>query len=495
MAVGSVLLCCAIVFVAVSVKWPFRKDEIISDLEEATSSKVEIESFRETHFPHPGCLIQGLIFRRPQAGPNAPPLITISKLTVQGSFLGLFTKHVALVRADNMHAIIPPFGTGGWSQSKTPADVIVNKFVADDSILEFSRQDPKEPRVKFLIHKFLIRGLGSKGQMEFKAGVRNPEPPGEVHSTGTLGPWRDDDPRQTPISGTYTFQEANLGSLPAIAGKLASEGKYGGVLQRMEVQGSTDVLNFEVTSSGHKTNLHTRFKALVDATTGDVTLDAVGANFGRTGVISSGKVSGRPGERGKTASIDLWSRQGRIQDVFMLFITAPHSPLNGNLNFKAHVVLPPGNPSFLRKVQLQGDFGIDAAKFVNSDTQQTVDKLSERARGEKDKDEAVPERILSNLTGHVVLTNGLATFTNLSFGVPGAVARMHGTYDLVTERINLTGDLQIQAKPSAATSGVKSFLVKALDPFLKNNHPGAVVPVKITGTYTNPSYSVSSNPK
>jgi hypothetical protein len=40
-----------------------------------------------------------------------------------------------------------------------------------------------------------------------------------------------------------------------------------------------------------------------------------------------------------------------------------------------------------------------------------------------------------------------------------------------------------------ATSGIKSFLLKAIDPFLKKNrHGGARIPVSITGTYEHPVY-------
>jgi hypothetical protein len=143
-------------------------------------------------------------------------------------------------------------------------------------------------------------------------------------------------------------------------------------------------------------------------------------------------------------------------------------------------------------VELQGDFGIDSASFTNLKTQQTVDQLSERAEGEKSED---PERVLSNLKGHVVLKDSIANFSNLSFAVPGAVAQMHGTYDLGNEGIDLRGVLHIQAKLSDATTGIQSFLIKALSPFLKNNHPGGQVPVHITGTYSHPVYRLSSGSK
>ena len=75
--------------------------------------------------------------------------------------------------------------------------------------------------------------------------------------------------------------------------------------------------------------------------------------------------------------------------------------------------------------------------------------------------------------------------------MPGALARLEGTYNLLDERIDLEGDLAMQAELSEATKGFKSFLLKAVDPFFKKKKAGAVVPVRITGTYPHPSYGIS----
>jgi hypothetical protein len=140
----------------------------------------------------------------------------------------------------------------------------------------------------------------------------------------------------------------------------------------------------------------------------------------------------------------------------------------------------------MQKVELQGDFGIDAARVTNPGTQANLEALSERAEGEPDE---VPERVVSDLKGHVVLRQGVATFSNLSFSVPGAVARLQGTYSLLTHRINLRGKVLMKANLSKATSGVKSFLLKVINPFLKkNHHGGAIVPITVTGIYPHPVY-------
>jgi len=170
--------------------------------------------------------------------------------------------------------------------------------------------------------------------------------------------------------------------------------------------------------------------------------------------------------------------------------------MSGMVSFRAKVSVPPGKRRFLEKVELEGDFGIDSGSFTKSDTQQGVNSLSQGARGkdhekDKDKDESDPETVLSDLKGHVELKNGTARFSNLSFSVPGALAQMRGTYNLLNEKIDLRGTLKTEAEVSKTTHGVRALMLKVLDPFFKNKHrEGHTAPVKITGTYEHPSFGL-----
>jgi hypothetical protein len=169
--------------------------------------------------------------------------------------------------------------------------------------------------------------------------------------------------------------------------------------------------------------------------------------------------------------------------------------MSGIVSFRARVSVPPERRPFLEKVELQGDFGIDAGRFTKSDTQEGVNHLSKGALGEEDrhkteKDDGNPETVLSDLKGHVLLKDGTARFSNLSFTVPGASARMQGTYNLLNEKIDLRGTLKTNSEPSDTTHGMKSVILKVLDPFFKKKHAGYVMPVKITGTYEHPSFGL-----
>ena len=92
--------------------------------------------------------------------------------------------------------------------------------------------------------------------------------------------------------------------------------------------------------------------------------------------------------------------------------------------------------------------------------------------------------------GQVVLEGGIAKFSDLSFGIPGAKARMHGTYNLLNHKIDLHGRMQVDTKISKTTTGVKALLLKLVDPFFKKNKKGEVVPIHIAGTYEHPQFGL-----
>jgi hypothetical protein len=472
--------------------WPFRLDAVIRDLADESDSKVTAGSFHATYFPHPGCILDQVIFQH-NPGSGAPPLITIKQLTIRGTIAGIFARHVKLVAVEGMHILIPPLGSEHF---KTPprSSVVIDDLVADGTILEVASRQAGTAPLQFVFHGFTISDVGSSAPAVFRAALSNPQPPGEITTTGKFGPWNADNVGQTDVSGEYRFENADLGTFPGISGLLASSGKYGGTLEHIEVEGNTDVPLFAVTRSSNHTDLRTQFHAIVNAENGDVFLQNVNATLRQTTIQTEGRVAGEPGQAGKTTSLTMASKEGRIQDLLLLFTKSPQAPMSGSVNFNARVSVPPGENSFLKKVELQGDFGIDAGNFTKTDTQQGLNSLSLGARGEKnpkpEKDDSNPQNVLSNLKGHVLLNDGVATFSNLSFGVPGALAQMRGTYNLISEKIDLHGTLKTEAEISKTTHGIKSLMLKVLDPLFKNKPSGYLAPIKISGTYDHPQFGL-----
>jgi hypothetical protein len=493
---GLLVLAALIVtaIIVLVVRWPFRLTAVMDQLQQTGFGKVEVGAFHETYFPRPGCVLEKVRFQH-NTKPGAPPLITIETVRIEGSFSGLFAKHVKRVRAEGMHILVPPKSAGEHFQTPPRSTVVIDELIADGAVLEISRAEPNGS-LKFPFHNFDLSDIGSNGPATFHARFSNPEPPGEVTASGKFGPWNADDFGKTPASGDHQFHQADLSIFHGIAGLLTSSGKFSGVLDHIEVQGETDVPDFTVTSSSHKVGLRTQFSAEVNGQNGDTLLHQVVANFLKTTVSARGTVAGEGTRPGKTASFDMTANEGRIQDMLLLFTQAERAPMSGTTSFHAKVSIPPGSRPFLQKVELQGDFGISAGTFSNSNTQEGVNHMSEGAlfraedRSKAEKKEEDSETVLSDLKGHVLLKDGIARFSDLSFSVPGASVRMQGTYDLINENINLYGTLKTESEPSNATSGVKSLMLKVLNPFFKKKRAGYVMPVKITGTYEHPLFGL-----
>jgi hypothetical protein len=287
-----------------------------------------------------------------------------------------------------------------------------------------------------------------------------------------------------------------LGVFRGIAGTLSSTGDFAGRLGAIGIRGTIDIPNFKVVSGDHEVHLTSRFRASVNGTNGDVFLTQVETSFLQTSVATSGSIAGKQGQKGKTTSLDVEVDHGRIQDLLLLFVTAKHAPMNGEANFKAHIAIPPQGRPFLRELTLLGDFGIGEGAFTKPSMQTRVDEMSQSARGEKKdpgkkKSQPVaddPENVVLNLRGHVELRDAVAKFTTLTFNVPGASARMDGTYNLLNQQIDFHGMLKTDAELSQETSGIKSALLKPLDPLFKRKKAGAAIPVKMTGTYRDPQF-------
>lgn len=467
--------------------WPFGPESIKEDLTEASDSVVGYRNFRRIYLPFPGCVVEGLSFRHGET--IGRPLITIEKLTVRGSYLSLLTRHVPRITVEGMLVSIPTFSTKETFHTQH-SKTVVDEVVVQGGAVEFESGDADNGPLRFDIHKAFLQNVGWSGPLRYNMKVHNPDPPGEIDVHGEFGLWRKDDPGETPWSGEYTFDHADLGVYHGIAGMLASKGKFSGPLKHIDIDGFTDVPDFEVTSGGHPVELITQFSAYVDARHGDTFLKRVDAYFRKTHVIADGSIAGIRGRKGKTALITLTSQQGRIEDVLGLFTKERRAPMSGKVALAAKVEIPPGKDRFLDRVKLSGGFGVDAGSFTKSVTQNDVNKLSAGARGESKEEKDDPETVLSDLRGQVRLEKGMANFSDLSFGIPGAMAHMHGNYGVITHKIDLHGTMQVDSKISNTTTGVKALLLKAMDPFFKKKKTGEIIPVHIGGTYEHPQYGL-----
>ena len=476
----------------VASRWPFTRDTVLRALEEKFASTVEFKTFYGT-YSTPGCVAEGVTFRR-NGDRNAPPIATAEKLIIEASYPGFFTtpKRIPRVKVEGLHVFVSPRSEHAGNEARPAASLehfalILDEVIADGAVVEFASGGPSTQPLKFEIHKLTLNSVADDRPMSFHAMLQNPKPPGEIRADGQFGPLRTENVGQTVLSGSYVFH-ADLGAFPGIAGALSSGGKLNGVLEEIEVEGNADVPDFEVTRSHHAVHLKTQFQAIVDGMDGDVQLQSVHAQFARTSVASRGEVANKADSEGKTLSLVGTEQQGHIQDWLRLLAKADRPAFTGAMNFQAQVQVPPGKGSFLERVNLDGDFGIAEAGFTRPETQEKIDNLSQVAQGEKQNDD--PSSVVEDLKGHVVLKDAIAALSDVSFSVPGALAHVHGTYGLLTEQINLHGTLRVDNKFSKTSKGTKSFLLKFVEPLLKKQNAGEIVPIKIGGTFSHPSYGL-----
>jgi hypothetical protein len=484
-----VLLLVAVAVATLSLL-PFSRSSVLQSLREASDSQVQLSSFERFYFPSPGCVLKQVTFIHDPA--QSRPLISIEKLTIRGSYFTAISKRLSQITLESLRIFIPPFGTTRPFHT-TPSKIMTDEIIANSAELEFGLHDPNKLPLRFDIREASLRNVGWSGPLTYKVKIHNPEPPGEVTAAGKFGVWNRSDPGQTPLSGEYTFEQADLSVYEGIAGKLSSQGKFAGTLAHVDISGTTDTPDFEVKSSGHAVELKTQFNAYVDAVHGDTYLKQVNADFLKTHVVAEGSVAGSSDENGKVARIDLRASNARIEDFLHLFAEAKRPPMSGRLSAHVQAQISGGPQPFLRRIKLQGNFGIAAGAFSQPSTQEGVNKLSAGALGEKDMSD--PETVLTDLKGQVRMQNGIGTFQDLSFGVPGAAARVDGTYDLMSHKIDLRGQMQVDSKISNSESGAKALLLKMMEPFFKKRKKGEIVPIRISGTYDHPTYGLDLKDK
>jgi AsmA-like protein len=428
--------------------------------------------------------------------PGIQPLIAIGEFHFQTGLRNLFLQpmRVDTVFVRGLTMNIPPKNDRKQIANirrHGKISVDVSKFIFASAKIVINTPNPNKAPLEFDISDVQLTGTGHGKPLRFDARLINPRPTGDIHSTGLFGPFNEQSPRDTAVSGDYSFTDADLGTIRGLGGILSSQGHYSGRLDRIAVEGETDTPDFRLAVSGHRVPLHTEFRAIVDGTDGDTYLESVRAKLRRSLIIAKGKVIRMKAARGRDIELNVRLDQAQIEDLLALGVKTEPPVMTGKIEMNCRLSVLPGDADVANRMRLSGDFKVSGGSFENEKVQTRIDDLSLRSRGETKLIGKSPEvPISSDLKGSFRLESGILSFSSLNFEIPGTQADLTGQYSLDGRVFDFHGILKMQAKLSQMTKGWKSILLKPVDPFFHKDGAGTEVPFKITGTHSEPHFGL-----
>ena len=520
---------------------PFVRDSIVTGLQKHFHARVELDSFHMSLKDGLKAEGGGLRIWPPAqvAGVNIPanlapdqPIISLAEFRFQAPLHFERGKpfHISTVELKGLEIHLPPrshFIHGAANPAPEPkpspyaAAIEIDTIHCTDTRLVLETDKPGKLPLEIVIAHLTVSHVSSGGSMDFVADLTNQRPHGAVHTTGSFGPWNVADPGESPVSGQYTFEHADLSDFKGIAGILSSTGNFEGTLRALTADGQTTTPDFRLTDFGQPLPLDTTFHARIDGTNGDTVLDPVDATLGHSHFTLRGQVarakSDQPTSKvfadssspatsdtskpvqvplgeGKNIDFNVNIDRARIEDFLRLTSRSGPPVLTGNVTTRARLHIPHGTESVEKRMTLNGSFVLDQATFTSQKIQQDLRQLSLRGLGRpKDVKTTDPDSIQSTMASDFQLANGVITLPNLTYTVPGSTIRVNGTYGLDGGAINFTGTAAMEATVSQMLGGFLGALAKPADRFFKRDGAGTEIPFHVTGTRDNPSFGVDFN--
>jgi hypothetical protein len=479
---------------------PILKGRVIETLSARFDSKVEMDNFQVGLGRGLEVSGDGLRIYPPAdvvAAGADKPLIVIEHFQFYSGLRGLFLKpmHVGTVHVKGLAVNIPPKEQRqAGAEEKKPLrgkmKIFVDEIVCDDSRLIIGTLKPgKEPK-DFELRHIEMHDVGPDLPWQYDATIVNAIPKGDIHATGTFGPWNTESPGDSSVTGHYTFDNADLNPIKGIGGILSSVGDFAGQLDRIEVSGATETPDFKLDTANRPVPLHTEFEAVVDGITGDTYLNNVKARLAASNMTAKGAVVNVKG-KGHIIDMNVDVPNGRVQDFLDLAVKTRPVVMTGMVRMKMKLHIPYGKESVSKKMGVKADFGLRQIHMTNPEWQDKIDMLSLRAQGDPKGAKPGAEDVNSQMKGKFTMEAGKLTFSTLTYNLPGAEVRLVGEYSLDGERFGFHGNVQTEAKLSQmVASKWKSFLLKAVDPFFTKDGKGAQIPVVISGTKDAPKFGL-----
>jgi hypothetical protein len=507
---------------------PFLRARIVGALEDHFHSRVELDSFHISLAKGLWAEGKGLRIWPPSQvegitvpGPGEP-LIRLDEFRFRAPLRYEPGKpiHIPLVELKGLSIHLPPrthFGhpaAGAVKPNGSRVRFELDQLECTGARLVLGTSKPGKLPLDFAIAHFKLTNIASGGSihpededqslgapgMGFDAELTNPRPVGTIHSTGRFGPWYVADPGESPITGDYRFDHADLAIFKGIAGILTSTGHYQGTLRDIIADGEADVPDFRLTKFGNAMPLNTHFHARVDGTNGDTWLEPVDATLGRSHFTAQGQIVRVPSSEipgapslGHDIALKVNVDRARIED-FMRLASPPQRAtplLTGAVAVRANLHVPPGAAPVHERMTLSGTFDLDQARFASAKIQDRIEELSLRGLGRPgDVKTTDSVNMRSRMEGTFRMAGGVVTLPALKYTVPGAVIQLKGTYGIEGGALNFEGVARMEATVSKMVGGWKGLLLKPADRFFKKDGAGAEVPIHIEGTRENPKFGI-----
>jgi hypothetical protein len=478
---------------------PILKGRVIETLSARFDSRVELDDLQVSIIHGLAVSGKGLRIFAPDdvvAAGAKDPIIAVKEFNFHAGLIGLFFKptRVSTAYVRGLTIQIPPKSmrqqNAHKSKRKAKIKILVSDLVFDDSQLVIGTDKPnKDPKV-FVLKHIVLHELGPDQPARYDATLTNAVPKGDIHATGTFGPWNTETPGDSTVTGNYTFDHADLNTIKGIGGMLHSTGQFNGQLDRIAVQGVADVPNFSLDTANHPVPLETKFSAIVDGTSGDTYLQPVQAKLGHSEFTCSGAIVNVKG-KGHIIDLDVDVPAGRIEDFLALAVKTQPVVMTGVLGMKTKLHIHPGKESVTQKLSLDGGFTLTQMHFTNSEVQDKIDMLSLRAQGDPKQAKPGAEDVNSRMTGRFKMADGKLDLSDLNYALPGATVRLDGVYTLDGKKFDFYGKVRTKAELSQmVASRWKSWMLKVADPFFHKHGAGAEIPVKISGTNASPKFGL-----
>lgn len=476
---------------------PILRERVIETLAARFDSRVELAEFHVSVMN--GLQVSGGGLKiYPHAYTSDVPLFAADEFRFRTTWANLLKTpmHVGHVGVNGLRIHLPPKQQrhdlprlNGRGQAKVK--IYVKEIDIENAALVLGTSDPRKEPLDFQISKVDLKTIGPNQPMHFDATLVNPKPKGLIQSSGEFGPFHEESPGDTAVKGDYTFDHADLSTLKGIGGILSSTGQYAGTLDNIVVDGETDTPDFRIRVSGHPVPLHTKFHAIVDGTNGDTALEPVDATILNSHLIARGQVIRVPGKKGHDIALDVVVDKARIEDLLKLGVRTNPPVMTGAVRMKTKMEITPGEEDVSKRLRLRGNFDVSNVHFTNEKVQAKVDELSMIGQGKpKEAHDNIPDNVRSEMTGDFQLASEKLSLQQLTFDVPGAKIQMDGAYSMNGDLFDFHGKARLQAHLSQMVGGWKSILLKPLDPVFAKNGAGTEVPIKVTGTRSEPHFGL-----